>query len=190
MATLRATNFETDVPMPISLKKPGENVAGKFGDQVLFRTGAGDAFYLDPQPASGIEIEMRRLGIRYGEEFSLTRAGTGGFIVRHLAPGTPPAAGNGYTDAAPRNGTGASSQAAPAATQPAQINNNGNSTPAPATLNAATACMCSSMCSAVDAVMETQAYAARKGLGLTFSEESVRAIGLSIYISACQGRRA
>ena len=46
--------------------------------------------------------------------------------------------------------------------------------------------MCSSMCSAVDAVMETQAYAARKGLGLTFSEESVRAIGLSIYIAACR----
>lgn len=47
--------------------------------------------------------------------------------------------------------------------------------------------MCAAMCSAVDAIVETQAYAARKGLGVTFSEESVRAIGLSIYID---GRRS
>jgi hypothetical protein len=59
--------------------------------------------------------------------------------------------------------------------------------PAPPTLNAATQCMMSAMCSAVDAALETQAYAQRKGLGLTFSEESIRAIGLSIYISACKG---
>ena len=57
-------------------------------------------------------------------------------------------------------------------------------------MSAATQCMCSAMCSALDAALETQAYAQRKGLGLTFSEESVRAIGLSIYISACQGRRS
>ena len=44
------------------------------------------------------------------------------------------------------------------------------------------AAMCAAMCAAVDSVMDTQAYAARKGLGLTFSEESVRAIGLTIFI--------
>lgn len=49
--------------------------------------------------------------------------------------------------------------------------------------------MCAAMMAAVDAVIETQAYAARKGLGLTFSEESVRAVGLSIYISSCKGGR-
>jgi hypothetical protein len=49
--------------------------------------------------------------------------------------------------------------------------------------------MMAAMCSAVDAILETQAYATRKGLGLTFSEESVRAIGLSIYITNCKGGR-
>jgi hypothetical protein len=52
--------------------------------------------------------------------------------------------------------------------------------PGPITPNAAA--MCAAMMAAVDAVIETQAYAARKGLGLTFGEESVRAMGLSIYI--------
>jgi len=46
--------------------------------------------------------------------------------------------------------------------------------------------MMAAMCSAVDAILETQAYATRRGLGLTFSEESVRAIGLSIYIDQCR----
>jgi hypothetical protein len=44
------------------------------------------------------------------------------------------------------------------------------------------ASMLAAMCAAVDAIVETQAYAQRRGLGVTFSEESVRAIGLSIYI--------
>jgi hypothetical protein len=58
--------------------------------------------------------------------------------------------------------------------------------PAPSKTTAAAACMMASMCSAVDAIIEVQAYATRKGMGLTFSEESVRAIGLSIYIDACR----
>lgn len=51
----------------------------------------------------------------------------------------------------------------------------------------AAAAMCSAMCAAVDAILETQAYATRRGLGVTFSEESVRAIGLSIYIGNQRG---
>jgi len=47
--------------------------------------------------------------------------------------------------------------------------------------------MCAAMCAALDAVMETEAYANRRSRGLTFSEESVRAIGLSIYIGNQRG---
>ncbi len=65
------------------------------------------------------------------------------------------------------------------------------STPKPAPVSnpvtPRSAAMCAAMCAAVDSVIETQAYAARKGLGLTFGEESVRAIGLSIYSSDCKG---
>ncbi|HEX4138385.1 MAG TPA: hypothetical protein VHY84_27490 [Bryobacteraceae bacterium] len=69
--------------------------------------------------------------------------------------------------------------AAPANTRPAAAQSNPK-------MSAAATCMMSSMCAAVDAVIETQSYAARVGLGLTFSEESVRAIGLSIYIDSCR----
>ena len=46
------------------------------------------------------------------------------------------------------------------------------------TISTSAVAMCAAMCAAVDAVLETQAYATRRGLGVTFSEESVRAIGL------------
>jgi hypothetical protein len=53
----------------------------------------------------------------------------------------------------------------------------------------ASAKMCAAMCAAVDAALETQAYAARRGLDVEFSEESIRCIGLSIYISNEKGGR-
>ncbi|HEX4275845.1 MAG TPA: hypothetical protein VHZ74_10840 [Bryobacteraceae bacterium] len=82
---------------------------------------------------------------------------------------------------------------APAPVQPAASTTNEraqvstNSTPN--ALNPASIEMCAAMCSALDAVMEAEAYAARRGRGLTFSEESVRAIGLSIFIGNQRGAR-
>ena len=60
---------------------------------------------------------------------------------------------------------------------------------APAVFTTDAAPMLAAMCAAVDAIVETQAYAQRRGLGVTFSEESVRAIGLSIYIGNQRGTR-
>ena len=66
---------------------------------------------------------------------------------------------------------------------PAQTaTNNGDHTAGAAIFTTDAAPMLAAMCAAVDAIVETQAYAQRRGLGVTFSEESVRAIGLSIYI--------
>ena len=196
MATLRAKSFEVGIPMPIAIKKAGENVEGKFGDQVAFATSGG-TLYLDPEPASVIEGDMRRLGIQYGETFSLTRAQTGGFIVRRA--GDSGGNNNGRLPAA------SAPSRAPAATTASQsINNNHYYNPPapeaaaavsttvatpPEGMTAATQCLMSAMCSAIDAAIETQAYAARKGLGVTFSEESIRAMGLSIYINVCKGGR-
>lgn len=73
---------------------------------------------------------------------------------------------------------------------PAQTaTNNGDHTTGPAIFTTDAAPMLAAMCAAVDAIVETQAYAQRRGLGVTFSEESVRAIGLSIYIGNQRGAR-
>jgi hypothetical protein len=65
---------------------------------------------------------------------------------------------------------------------PAAATNNSDHTAGAAIFTTDAAPMLAAMCAAVDAIVETQAYAQRRGLGVTFSEESVRAIGLSIYI--------
>ena len=73
---------------------------------------------------------------------------------------------------------------------PAQTaTNNGDHTAGAAIFTTDAAPMLAAMCAAVDAIVETQAYAQRRGLGVTFSEESVRAIGLSIYIGNQRGAR-
>ena len=76
---------------------------------------------------------------------------------------------------------------APAPAVPSTNNSDHTATAAIFTTDAAP--MLAAMCAAVDAIVETQAYAQRRGLGVTFSEESVRAIGLSIYIGNQRGTR-
>ncbi len=207
--------FEAGKPEILALKfDAGKLVEGKFGDQFQYSTVDGRVFWLDHEPAHDIEDQIRRLGIRTGEEFRLgkqkTSHGSCRWTVERVA-----GLGNGYSDARPARDAASAYRHAPAAavgeTTPreAQSRNGNHATPpappaptwdelnAPAppapersaSLATSTACMASAMCSAVDAAIETQAYATRKGLGLTFSEESIRCIGLSIYISACKGGR-
>ena len=171
MATLRAKSFEVGIPMPIAIKKAGENVEGKFGDQVAFSTSGG-TLYLDPEPASVIEGDMRRLGIQYGETFSLTRAQTGGFIVRRA--GDSGGNNNGRLPAAAYHNPAPAAPEAAAAAQPT-------------TTNAETARLMACFMQAIDAIQEAQAYAGRKGLGITFTSEDVRATAISCWIQCGKG---
>jgi hypothetical protein len=43
--------------------------------------------------------------------------------------------------------------------------------------------------SSIDAIAEAQAYATRRGLGITFTAEDVRAAAISAYITACKEGR-
>jgi hypothetical protein len=168
----------------------GKNVEGKFGPQVAFSTIDDRMFYLDPTPADDVETELRKFGIKAGTPFKLTKVKTSHGGSRFTVE---PIAARG--DEGGHNVPGRARYSAPApgywdveipptpAAQPVAA-------PAPAAQPSTSAvCMMAAMCAAVDAVIETQAYATRRGLGVTFSEESVRAIGLSIYISNCKGGR-
>lgn len=86
------------------------------------------------------------------------------------------------TPAYTTNGTTSDHTPKPAAAHQQTATNNSDHTAGQAIFTTDAAPMLAAMCAAVDAIVETQAYAQRRGLGVTFSEESVRAIGLSIYI--------
>lgn len=191
-------NLTAGVPAVIAITRAGESVPSTYtkgGYDVLFKTADGDALYVDPERAGDIEREMQQLGIGYGDQMQLTKHKTshGGHAYRVERLRQSEVRGNAYRDSAERVGAAPAARTASAGRTSAinERSEQSKSTPAPPApaMSTATSCMCSAMMAAVDAAIETQAYAARKGLGLTFSEESVRAIGLSIYISACKGGR-
>jgi len=179
MAIIRQNHFDYGVPRTLGFKAPGKNVPSKVGDpQVCFATIAGDSVYLDEAPAGDIEREMRSLGIAYGEEFRLTRAKTshGGsrFVVervtgRDSGGHNVPQRSDAYEEPMQRS----------APPQVAQVATVQTITPASAKLMA---CFMQS----IDAIAEAQAYATRKGLGITFSSEDIRATAISCWISACK----
>ena len=174
---------------------PGETAPSQLGaPEVKFRLMDGRIWYVVPVVAD----EIYRMRIAPRQQFEVLKYGR----MKHELRITPldahlGGAGTAPTVPVPNNNNNYTSpnyppppppiewpreEQAPQPVQPIAA------TPAQPTkqLTGAAACMMSSMCAAVDAAVETQAYAARKGLGLTFSEESIRAIGLSIYIDACR----
>jgi hypothetical protein len=169
--------FQAGLPEVVALKfDDGVEAQGRFGPQMSFTTTDDRMFYVDLKPANDMMASLRHYGIERGTPFKLTKITAGNWKVEpyqsdtngHRAPAAPPPV------------------APPAPPSPPAATAAGG---APSGLKSDAACMMAAMCSAVDAILETQAYATRKGLGLTFSEESVRAIGLSIYISNCKGGR-
>jgi hypothetical protein len=70
-------------------------------------------------------------------------------------------------------------------------NNNGHAAPPAAPppehrVTSQSSKLMSCFLSAIDAVSEAQAYATRKGLGITFSSENVTSAALSCYINECK----
>jgi hypothetical protein len=184
---MEKVDFPANIPQIVSLQfANGKATKSQFGgEQMMFTTTDNRVMFLAPFVAD----KIRDLGIGARTPFKIckreTERGKVQFEVETLANARPE--------------TGATSwQSTPIPTR--QMNteasnpSNGNPVPAipvpPAGVIPQDAkCMMAAMCAAVDAIVETQAYAQRRGLGVTFSEESVRAIGLSIYISNCKGGR-
>jgi hypothetical protein len=186
--------FTPGVPHVIALKyDAGKNCEGKFGPQVQYTTTDGQIFWLDPEPASDIEREMQELGIRAGQDFKITKVKTSHGGHRYEIDRVRQQGDAGGHNVPSRSGAGRVVSAPVADSQPrsmganSQPPNHSLREPETTPITPRAAAMCAAMMAAVDAVLETQAYATRKGLGLTFGEESVRAIGLSIYISDCKG---
>jgi|SRR5882724_3970141 len=189
--------FEPGVPLVLALKfDAGKNCEGKFGPQVQYTTTRDQIFWLDPEPAGDVERELQDLGIRAGQEFSLTKCkGTHGGHSWRVERVRGDAGGHNVP-ARSSSGAGAWSDAPVPPHKEANNPTNNPSTareplppPAEHRVTPQAARMMACFLSAIDAVAEAQQYATRKGLGITFSSENVTSAALSCYINECKGGR-
>jgi hypothetical protein len=176
-----------ETPQIIALRyMEGKAVPSRFpGGRAMFTTFDERKLFLNDDETSQLEHALAEQGIRPGEHIEVSRISHGrggGFSIR-VQRGSSSRAQGASVQAGPHN--------TPA---PAYSNNQHQSpqrnTPEPAAPASPSAtAMRTALCDAVDAIIDAQAYATRRGLGVTFSEESVRAIGLSIYIGIQQAQR-
>lgn len=163
---------------------PGQTRQSQFGGpEVMFQLTDGRPWYVP----SAVADEIYKARINPRQQIEVMKVGR----MKHELRITPLQAHLGGPGAVVKT----TPDPAAARTEQQQQYKSPNHTAPPAehpappntTMRPAAACMASAMMAAVDAIIETQAYATRKGLGLTFGEESIRAIGLSIYINECKG---
>jgi hypothetical protein len=167
-------------------------------EQVMFTLMGEKRLYVDLPVAQSIE----QLSLGKGEPFEITkcvdRAKKVSYEVRYLATEAQPPAGPTFeqhlraglvtqpparTSVQTRpNGTASQEGVHPEQQQQ-------HSSPAPAATNHVGGKLMSCFMSAIDAIAEAQTYATRKGLGITFTAEDVRAAAISAYITACKEGR-
>jgi len=215
--TQRAGNeikLEYGQPQVFALKfLQGKSYEGNYGPRVLFTLVDERKLWLDGEDGSDLEHRLGELGVQRADFIRVTKirhARGGGHSLRveravEEEGERDPQPGSGRRDAdrttealleqsierarearKPEEAAPIPMRATAPREEPRQLQSNGN---AGIQITPASARMVAAMCAAVESVIETQSYAARKGLGLTFSEESVRCIGLSIFIADCQGGR-
>jgi hypothetical protein len=181
------------VPQAFALKWiEGRSVASRYpGGRVMYTATSGAKLFLSDEEASEFEHALVEQAVRPGDAIRVSRithVRGGGFSIR-VERDTPQAA-----PAASAHSWQGNAPATPAPTTNNVPQGNTPAPPAPAAPPAIVpgeipSAMAEAMFEAVDAIIETQRYAAARGLGVTFSEESVRAIGLSIYIRKQHGGR-
>jgi hypothetical protein len=225
MATLRIGDFRAGEPVELSLKHTNfRHVAGAFGPQAMLRTSLG-TLYLDPEPASNIETQMRDLAIAPGEKIRMTRMRKPqgyGWDIQRIEPAperqlskTPEApGGNGHasesdefpgtscciteTDESTTSETTAAkatvfegnlSELPPREASATQDDSRRRPAcpPAARSIPAGTAKLMACFMQAIDAVAEAQTYCCRKGLGITFTSEDIRATAITCWISSRDG---
>lgn len=160
--------FEAGRPETVRLKyATGKEVQGRGGPQFLFTTVDDRIFFVDPEVARSIQ----QCGVSGDEPVTITKykgpKNTVNWDVRKAV-------------------TGASPTPAPV------VINQQDTTPAPTSIaetgpiTPMTAKLCACFMASVDAIAEAQRYCARKGLGVTFTNEDVRCVAISAFI---QGER-
>jgi hypothetical protein len=210
-ADLNTIKLEYGIAQVFCLKFiTGKSVPSQYpGGRVMFTAVDERRLFLNDEDANDLERGIQELGIRAGEDFVRVtkikhpRGGGHSIRVERVPDENDEPAWVRESVREPARQTTAVARVAPATSATSatealleksiEMARNGQrpgvSVPETVKLTPASVGMCAAMCAAVDAIIETQSYAQRRGLGVTFSEESVRAIGLSIYIGEQRGGR-
>ena len=206
MPALRAGDFRAGEPVELALKfTRAKSVRGAYGRQAMFTTSRG-ALYLDPEPASDIETQVRSLAIAPGETIRVMRMkkpdGADGWEVQRVEDTleeqlekSPDAEGPDCQAASAEWPETASAvcenKAAAASVTAAQDNSqqHSGSPPAAPVIPAGTLKLMACFMQAIDALTEAQVYCTRKGLRITFTSEDVRATAISCYINCVREGR-
>ena len=178
--------FQTNVPIDVALKyNDGKEVTGQYGDQVLYTLTDGRVMYVPPI----VKKKIDELGIGRGELFTITKKNGTRRTIEWVVgtdesgdrkPQRRDQQPNGTAPAQRRGGGG-----------PAPANNNGRR---PSSLSDAKGFLVTghgqfllqALAAAVDVASATERYAAACGLGLQFTSEDLREIGLSIYATGAK----
>jgi hypothetical protein len=207
--------FAYGVPEVFSLKflEP-KSFDGQFGPRAMF-TAADEGYgerkiWLDHEAASNICEELRRLGIQVGEPVRVTkikhpRGGGSGFLVARAAQAqaAPEWVTRDEARAVPTRMSpmGSSSMEAQLAQSVAMVRQHGPQVfrqPAiaqpeanqnEAAIAPGTGSLAGALKAAIDSVLESTAYAARRGLELAFTTEDIRALAITAYIGQQKGGR-
>jgi hypothetical protein len=180
---MEVLKLQPNRPEVIALRfQTGKPVTGYGGEQFMYSLTDGRALFVDPPIAAQID----GLSLGKGEPFEITkyvraegRQKLTTYEVKYLQPTEAPAT--------PQASTRQAGQSQPSATPTAQEVTHLPQATAAAAI-APTRIM-SALCAAIDAVVEAQAYATRKGLHIAFTSEDVRAIANTLHIDASKGGR-
>ena len=191
--------FQTNIPELVALAFDGGlKVEGRYGDQVMFTLQDDRVMYVPPI----VEEHIRKLGIRKGEEFRVTKRETKEgnrrsiqwAVERAPEPASPApvkARGEAVQEAAvvptpataqsTTNGNGkppAPPASVPVAGQPSELPH----TPLPYTATGAGQFLLSALVNTIDICEAAQKYANTKGFAIQFASEDVRALAITAFI--------
>lgn len=188
MPALREKDFDFGVPVALAFAAPLEprEAQSKYGPpQMSFSSDAG-AIFLDAEYARQIFDAIEAQGIQPGEGVRVTKTRAGKGMRWTVERARPVSAGPVYVPPVPNGQTNGHN---------GHTNGQGDSAPLPPAApvsgaqTAIAARMMACFAAAIDALVESQAYADRRGLKVTFTSEDVRAVAISCYIDACRGSR-
>lgn len=195
--------LEYGVPQVVAFKfLQGKSYTGNYGTRFLYTMSDDRRMWVDHEDGADIERQLRELGAQRGEFVRLTkvrypRGGGHAIRVERVAESyeAPAASGNDDTAAqleksiAIARSHGAQAFQRNAHVLPAAAAASPDSQAAAAAVrdnsphdNPVAARLMSCYMSALDAVHEAQQYATRKGMGITFTSDDIRASAITLYI--------
>jgi hypothetical protein len=170
--------FDVNTPQVITLTQytNGREIAGRDGqtDYLYWLTDNRSLF----APAE-LHQAIQAYAPKQGESFEITKRKRGNaratWEVVQLTDEEPPAQEPPARAPQPQARPAAAEPAKPAASAPAN------------TLTKSSLDLVSCFVSAIDALLEAQAYASKRGLNFRFDSGDIRATAISAYISRCKG---